>query len=243
MELNPNLPLIMRDLRIYDIESCHYTILKNKGYDLSHIDPEDKLGRNIIIGKMMRDNPRITSLLRTTTESIINDYININNVLEDDIVIRQYDGLILRRKLDVTNIGHIPLEQRQVLRIFISSINRKTYIAIDSNNEVKVKGVAYRYKAMDEIYKKLCLILDVTKPSLFTRLQKLKDEFYETENPELFGIPVKNGKFNIFLLGYGELEVSQSTLKIMDTDDVDRERYFKFYIEPFTKSIVYENVR
>ena len=59
----------------------------------------------------------------------------------------------------------------------------------------------------------------------------------------MFGIPVKTGKFNIFLLGYGELEVSQSTLKIMDTDDVDRERYFKFYIEPFTKSIVYENVR
>ena len=75
MELNSNLPLIMRDLRVYDIEACHYTILKNKGYDLSHIDPEDKLGRNIMIGQMMRDNPRITSLLRTTTESIINDYI------------------------------------------------------------------------------------------------------------------------------------------------------------------------
>jgi len=243
MELNPNLPLIMRDLRVYDIEACHYTILKNKGYDLSHIDPEDKLGRNIMIGQMMRDNPRITSLLRTTTESIINDYININNIEDDDIVIRQYDGLILRRKLDVTNIGHMPLELRQAFKIFISSIDRKAYIALDSNNELKVKGVSFKYKAMDVMYRELCLILDVTKASLFTRLQKLKDEFFETENPELFGIPVKNGKFNIFLLGYGELEVSHSTLKIMDTDDVDRERYFKFYIEPFTKSIVYENVR
>ncbi len=243
MELNPNLPLTMRDVLIYDIEACHYTILKNKGYDLSHVDPEDKLGRNIMIGQMMRDNPRITSLLRNTTESVINDYININNIKDDEIVIRQYDGLILTRQLHVTNIGHIPLEQRQVLRIFISSIDRRSYIALDSNNEVKVKGVSFRYKAMDEIYKKLCFMLDVNKNSLFTRLQKLKDEFFETENPELFGIPVKNGKFNIFLLGYGELEVSQSTLKIMDTDDVDRERYFKFYIDPFTKSIVYENVR
>lgn len=243
MELNPNLPLIMRDLRVYDIEACHYTILKNKGYDLSHIDPEDKLGRNIMIGQMMRDNPRITSLLRNTTESIINDYININNIEDDDIVIRQYDGLILKRKLDVTNIGHMPLELRQAFKIFISSINRRSYIALDGNNELTVKGVPFKYKAMNGVYRELCSMLNVTKPSLFTRLQKLKDDFFETENPELFGIPVKNNKFNIFLLGYGELEVSQSTLKIMDTDDVDRERYFKFYIEPFTKSIVYENVR
>jgi len=243
MQLNPNLPLVMRDVLIYDIEACHYTILKNKGYDLSHIDPEDKLGRNIMIGQMMRDNPRITSLLRGTTESIINDYININNIQDDEIVIRQYDGLILTRPLHVTNIGHIPLEQRQVLGTFVTSIDRKSYIALDNNKEVKIKGVAFRYKAMDEIYKKLCLMLDVNKNSLFTRLQKLKDEFFESENPVLFGIPVKNEKFNIFLLGYGELEVSQSTLKIMDTDVVDKERYFKFYIEPFTKSIVYENLK
>jgi len=243
MQLNPNLPLVMRDVLIYDIEACHYTILKNKGYDLSHVDSEDKIGRNIMIGQMMKENPRITSLLRGTTKSIINDYININNIQDDEIVIRQYDGLILTRPLHVTNIGHIPLEQRQVLRTFVSSIDRKSYIALDSNNKVTIKGVAFRYKAMDEIYRKLCLMLDVNKNSLFTRLQKLRDEFFESENPALFGIPVKNGKFNIFLLGYGELEVSQSTLKIMDTDDVDRERYFKFYIEPFTKSIVYENVR
>jgi len=243
MQLNPNLPLILRDVLIYDIEACHYTILNNMGYDLSHIDPEDKLGRNVMIGQMMRDNPRITSLLRGTTESIINDYINENNILENEIVIRQYDGLLLTRLLSVTNIGHIPLEHRDTLRMFVSSIDRKSYIALNSNNEVKVKGVAFRYPEMDNIYQKLCLMLDVNKTSLFTRLQKLKDEFYESEDPRLFGIPVKNGKFNIFILGYGELEVSQSTLKIMDTDDVDRDRYFKFYIEPFTKSIVYENVR
>jgi hypothetical protein len=243
MQLNPNLPFVMKDVLIYDIEACHYTILKNKGYDLSHIDPEDKLGRNIMIGQMMRDNPRITSLLRNTTESIINDYININNIKDNEIVIRQYDGLLLTRQMHVTNIGHIPLELRQVLRTFVCSIDRKSYIAIDGNNEIKVKGVSFHYKAMNEIYKKLCLMLDVNKNSLFTRLQKLKDDFFKTENPDLFGIPVKDGKFNIFLLGYGELEVSQSTLKIMDTDDVDREKYFKFYIEPFTKSIVYENVR
>lgn len=232
----------MRDVHIYDIEACHYTILKNKGFDLSDIDPEDKLGRNIAIGQMMRDNPRITSLLRNTTESVINDYINANSILEDEIVIRQYDGLILTRQIKTTNIGHIPLERRKTFDIFISSIKRNSYIAIDRERTLSVKGVAHQYDAMNEIYKQLCIAIDVNKNARFERLQKIKDEFFESDDPGLFGIPLKNGKFNIFLKGYGEIEVSQSTLKIMDTDDVDRERYFHFYIEPFTKSIVIESL-
>lgn len=232
----------MRDVHIYDIEACHYTILKNKGFDLSDIDPEDKLGRNIAIGQMMRDNPRITSLLRNTTESVINDYINANSILEDEIVIRQYDGLILTRQIKTTNIGHIPLERRKTFDIFISSIKRNSYIAIDRERKLSVKGVAHQYDAMNEMYKQLCIAIDVNKNARFERLQKIKDEFFELDDPGLFGIPLKNGKFNIFLKGYGEIEVSQSTLKIMDTDDVDRERYFHFYIEPFTKSIVIESL-
>lgn len=244
MQINPNLPLILRDVGIYDIEACHYTILKNKGFDLSHIDPEDKLGRNIAIGQMMRENPRITSLLRTTTESIINDYININNVHDDEIVIRQYDGLILTRQLQVTNIGHIPLERRKSFTHFISSIKRNSYIAlVEWERTVSVKGVAHQYKTMNEIYRDLCLTIDIiNKGYRFDKLQQIKDDFFNSDNPSLFGIPGKNNKFNIFLKGYGELEVSQSTLKIMDTDDVDKERYFHYYIEPFTKSIVIESM-
>lgn len=244
MQINPNLSLILRDVGIYDIEACHYTILKRRGFDVSNIDPKDKLSRNIAIGQMMKENPRITSLLRTTTESIIDDYINANGVQDDEIVIRQYDGLILTRQLKVTNIGHIPLERRKTFTHFISSIKRNSYIALVAwDNVVEVKGVAHQYKEMNEIYKELCLSIDVTKEARFKRLQEIKDRFFESDNPNLFGIPLKNEKFNIFLKGYGELEVSQSTIKIMDTDDIDKEKYFHFYIEPFTKSILIETMR
>ena len=243
MKLNSSLPFILRDVYIYDIEACHYNILKHKGFDVSKINFEDKLTRNITIGQMMRENPRITSLLRTTTESIISEYINNNNIKENDIIIRQYDGLILTCKMSVTNIGSIPLECKERLEIFISSIKRNSYIALTSENKVKIKGVPFRYQKIDDIYEKLCILLTKNKSSLFVGLQKIKDDFYNSTNSELFGIPTKDENYNIFLKGYGELTISKSTLKIMDTDDVDRERYFKFYIEPFTKSIVYENVR
>ena len=71
----------------------------------------------------------------------------------------------------------------------------------------------------------------------------IKDKFLSSTDPVLFGIPLKDNKINIFLKGYGEMEVSKQTLKIIDTDDIDKDRYFKFYIEPFTKSIVTEFVR
>ena len=243
MEVNKNLRLILRDLHLYDIKACHYTIMNNLGFDLKDIDPNDKLGRNIKIGQMMRDNPRITSLLRNTTEAIIDDYITKNKVQDDEIVIRQYDGIILTRLLEHTNIGHIPLERRKTYQKFIASIDRRKFIAIDNNFEISIKGISHRYKKMDSIYIRLCKLSDFSKDRMFFHLQKIKNEIFNSHDSELFGIPTKGDKLTIFLKGYGEIEISPSTLRIMDTEDVDREKYFKFYIEPFTKSIVFENVR
>ena len=101
----------------------------------------------------------------------------------------------------------------------------------------------FRYSNIDFIYKKICKLNFAKKGAIFRGLQKIKDNFFESEDPYLFGIPLKNGKYNIFLKRYGELQVSEQTLKIMGTDDVDKERYFNFYIVPFTKSITYEFVR
>lgn len=217
--------------------------MKNSGYDVSGIDESDKLGRNIIIGQMMRDNPKLTSLLRNTTESIINDYINKNKIKDYEIVIRQYDGLLLTRTLEHTNIGHIPLERRKTFQIFLSSIDRKKYIALDNNLEVEIKGIPYRYEQMDNIYKRLCKSLDMNRESLYRNLKNIKDEILTSNNNMLYGIPTKTGKYTVFLKGYGELEITSSTLKILDSDDIDKKKYFEFYIEPFTKSIVIETVR
>jgi hypothetical protein len=243
MKLNENLNLVLKDVFLYDIEACHYTILKNLGYDVSGIPYDDKFERNKKIGQMMRENPRLTSILRNKTESTINEYIMMNSISENDIVIRQYDGLILLKALRETNIGQIPLDLRKHFEIFISSVNRTRYIAQDSKGKTTIKGVPFRYKEMDAIYEKICKINFGNKSAIFKGLQRIKDDILNSSNPHLFGIPLKNEKFNIFLKRYGELEVSGPILNIMDTDDIDKQKYFDFYITPFTKSIVTEFVR
>jgi len=243
MKINPNLNLIMKDLYLYDIEACHYTIMKQLGLDISNLDKNDKTARNIAIGQMMKNNPRLTSVLRNTTKSIIDEYIRLNNIQDDEIVIRQYDGLILTRALTEGQIGNIALNRRKSYDIFICSIDRSKYISLDRNFHTSIKGVSHRYPKMDEIYTQLCKLNFGKKGAIFRGLQNIKDRFLNSNDTKLFGIPLKNGKFNIFITRYGEMQVSEQTLKIMDPDDIDKQLYFNFYIIPFTKSIVYEFVK
>ena len=243
MKINEKLRLILKDVYLYDIEACHYTIMKKLGFDLSGIDKNDKLKRNIQIGQMMRKNPKLTSTLRSTTNTLIDEYILRNNIQDEDIIIRQYDGIIITKRLHETNIQEIPLNMRRYFEIFIISHDRKMYIAYDNHKHVSIKGVPFRYERMDQIYKKICQINFANKTSIFKSLHKLKNEFMNSTDANLFGIPIKGDKYNVYLKGHGEIEVSKQTLKIMDTDDIDKQRYFNFYLTPFTKSIVIENVR
>ena len=218
--------------------------MQNLGLDMTGIEQENKIERNIQNGKMMRKNPKLTSLLRNTTKSIIDEYMRVNGITEDDIVIRQYDGVLLYKKLlRITDLKGIPLNIRKHFLVFISSIDRKKYIGLDSENKTSVKGVSYKYDGINQIYSQICKINFNNKETIFRHLQRIKDHMMTTNNAKMFGIPVGNDKFNIFLKGYGQVEVTQATLKIMDPEDIDRERYFKFYIEPFTKSIVVDFVR
>jgi len=244
MQINPSTKLVLRDVYLYDIESCHYSIMQNLGLDMTGIEVEDKLKRNIQIGKMMRRNPKLTSLLRNTTKSIIDEYIRVNDVTEDDLILRQYDGILLHKKrLRITDLKGIPLNIRKHFMIFISSIDRKRYIALDSEMKTTVKGVPFKYDEMNKMYEAICKINYTNKESIFRHLQRIKDHIMTTKSAKMFGIPVSDQKYNIFLKGYGQVEVTKATLKIMDPDEIDRERYFNFYIVPFTKSIVVDFVR
>jgi hypothetical protein len=238
MKINPDLKLIMKEVYVYDIESCHYTLMKMNGFDLEGIDPNDKLGRNIAIGKMMQKNPRLTEFLRSTTISLIDAYISANDINENDIVIRQYDGLLLTKLLHRNNIQEIPLNLRKTFDVFITSIDRNMYIAIDTIQNVSIKGIPFRYPHMDQVYKKVCQLNFGNKPGLFKGLEKIKRLILDSNDVNLFAIPTKNDKLSIFLRRYGEMEVSPGTVKLVDTDEIDKKRYFDIYISPFTKSIV-----
>jgi len=245
MDFNNNCKLFLSDIYVYDIRACHYRLLEKYNFDISILDKNNKMKRNIQIGKMMQTNPRLTSFLRKTTETIINNFIQENKIKDDEIILRQYDGIIITRPLRLISTNSIEPELRSIFQTMIISINKKSYIAFDNTkNETIIKGVSNNYSVIDSIYAKIVRINFVYKSSIFNSLQMIKDHFMSFTNPFFFCIPITGkDKYIIFLKDYGEIEISKQTSKIMDIEDIDKKRYFDFYIRPFTETIVNEFVR
>ena len=239
MNINKNCRLFLNNVYSYDISACHYNILKSMNFDISNIDRDDKLKRNIQIGILMRDNPRLTTLIRSTTESLIDEYILRNKISNDDIVIKQYDGFMSLKPLRVTTDQYMPIDLQSIYSVFIISLDRTKFIATDGN-KISIKGISHRYDEIDKMYKKVLFINYANKNSVFTSMQNIKDEILSSSNPLLYCIPSGENKFNIFLKQYGQFEVSDTIIKILDTSDIDRERYFDYYIQPFFDSVTVE---
>jgi len=238
MDINKKCNLFLRGVYLYDISSCHYVILEKLGFDVSKIDKNDKEKRNTQIGLAIRDNPRLGTALRSITTSTVDEYLKENNVSEDDVILRQYDGILVTKRLTITK-GHIPLDLQKFFDIFIISIDRSCYLGF-TYDSVTIKGVSNRYLRMDEVYKKLSRINYNSKESVFKGLEEVKKLIFNTDDIMLFCIESEEDKYSVMLKQYGEIEVSKSTAKLLDMNEIDRQKYFDFYLKPFTMSICKE---
>jgi hypothetical protein len=240
MEINRICKLFLKNVHLYDIISCHYIILKRIGYNINHIDKDDKKKRNIEIGIMMRDNPNLTTILRDTTAAIIDDCLLRNNIKDEDLILRQYDGFLITKTLRETNI-HFPLDLRAVYSQFIISSCRNMYVALTENgDEFTIKGMSHKYEAMSKLLEKLIKKSGSGNDTIFKTLAEIKDEVLFSNDPRLYAIPVKENTFSIMLKKYGQYQVSKSFMKILDTDDIDKEWYYNNYVRPFAESVVIE---
>lgn len=241
MDINKSCRLVLKDVHLYDISSCHYRILEGLGFDTSHIVKDDKLKRNTQIGLMMRDNPRLSKTLRDITNSTIDEYLTRNNIKENELILRSYDGFISTKSLQFTDL-YLPIEKRDYFERMIISSNRQSYIAKSFKSKYTIKGIQHRYDGMDLALSSLLEINLSNRVQIFRRLGQIKNRFLSINDPRLFCIPIGEGRFNVFLKSYGEAEVSESLIKILDTSDVDKLKYFDFYLRPFFESIIMENL-
>ena len=236
MKINKKSPLILRNLYVYDLEQCHLDILNKYQFDTSFVDMTDKTTRLISIGKFQRTNPKVTSLLRQTTNAIIDEYILRNSINDDDIVLRQYDGIILSVPLKKKPLDFMPLNLRNQFLIFISSIDKTKYIAFDGI-KTTVKGLSKKYDYIKKIYDQICRLNFSSKISVFKGLQKIKNDFYKNDNPWAFAIPIDDKKYMIIFKQYGGVYTKKNIIPMIDCEDIDIDYYFNYYLEPFMKSI------
>lgn len=238
MKINERCKLVLNNIYLYDIESCHYNILESLGYDVSNIDKSDKTKRNIQIGYLMKKYPNLINILRKITEATVNDFILRNKIIDGDIITRQYDGLLLS---PIKILDHeTSLKLRDVYTNFIISSDRTSYLAINNKNEIIAKGISNKYNQINNFYSKLLKINFISKESIFRSLQRIRDELINNEDPEIFCIQTSDQYYEINLLKYGKMKISETVIQMIDCDDVNKEFYFDKYLKPFFDSIVIE---
>ena len=105
------------------------------------------------------------------------------------------------------------------------------------NNNVTIKGISNRYEEMDKIYSDIIRINYNNKSIIFKALKEIKDKIVYSDNVNLYAIPVSEKYYSIFFKRIGQLPISTTAIRMIDTSDIDKERYFNMYIKPFTQSI------
>jgi len=235
MQINRSCDLVLTDIFEYDIRSCHYNLLNNVGWDMSQIPQDDKQARNIAIGKIQIGNPRLAKYLLEQTLGIVQYYIDKNNVKEDDIIVRLRDGVFLKCKLKDTSSSQ-PIEFKDIYSKMIISIDRKYFLLIGSDGNVKVKGVPN--KPIDTSFFTLFRNLNFSnKRSLTSGLESMRQVILKSDNIDWFTFK-KGDEYFVPLRGIGEIKIAKTGAKYLDDDEIDKNIIWEHYVWPFCQSIL-----
>lgn len=234
MKINSTCLLILKDLYFYDIKSCFPQLLSSINYPLE-TDLNDKVKRNIEIGKQQIDNKNLSSFLQASTSNLIEYYLSENNIPEDDIIVLQKDGFIIKQMLKVVNT-FIKMDFRNFIDFIIISHDRKKFLYI-ADNTVIVKGIVNKYSALDLIYNKFTYLDFYHKSRLFAQMEGIKDSLFNSMNKRLFMIEIEKD-YVIYTKKFGQIKISNENL--FKIEDIDKKKYYNHYFRTFIDSIFLE---
>jgi len=229
--------MFFRTVYVYDIEACHQNILRSLNIEID-LKGLEKLEKNIKIGKLQNIYPNLKDILRKITNSIIDVFKKENNVSEKEIIIQQYDGLISTRILKPMKVGNIKIFLREVYDYLIMShYNKTSYIAVNfSKNKYIFKGISNKYEEIEKYLTRLLNINFSDKSIIFEELKNIKENLINSQDIHDF-IIIKDNENFLILKKYGVVKISSTIKKMIDLKDIDKERYFDYYLLPFTKTI------
>lgn len=235
--INQNCALIQKDLYYYDIVSAFPTIMQNNNYDFGNLDLDDKKERNIFIGKQQIKNKGLSTYLNDSVKELTDFYLQYNEIDDEDVIFRQKDGFILKKLLPKNNL-YIEMKLRHMLSLMFIDVDRTKMIYFDENDNIHVKGVKYYYDKLNDVYSKFLHLNFYDKSVLCTQLQFIKNDFINSEDKLLFGINGDDIQYT-FILKNGK-NIRTYDPDFVDICDIDRIKYFNFYIKPFTDAIFRE---
>jgi len=238
--INQHCHLILRDLYYYDIVSAFPTILNNQNFDFGNVDLNNKMERNLFIGKKQIGNKNLSGFLNDSVNDLTDFYLQYNEIDDEDVIFRQKDGFILT-KLLTNNNAFIEMKLRHMLQLLIIDVDREKMIYFDEDGNLSVKGVRHYYKQLDTIYKKFYDINFYDKNILCIQLQNIKDACLNNKDISFYGIDEDDDGRMLFMYKNGKT-ICTKDIEFIEPEKIDRQKYFNVYFKPFLDSIFMEVV-
>jgi len=237
---NDEHPMVLSDVYDYDIERCYTTILKNKNLvDLLNIPKSEA---NILIGKIIKNNPAIYDILKNETKKIVKLFIQSNNIILDDLIYMERDGFLLTRFLKdniVINIDNdiYNIRLKNKYSIVIRSNEKHNNFLLLSDNNVRLKGIESKYKSIaieTFLFNNLKRIFNESnKVKKYNLIQKMIHDFFHTDDINLFAVSMDN-KVDIYcrdkLVSINKDYLSNSKASEFN---IDRKMYYGKLLYPF----------
>ena len=231
MKLNETCNLVLNNLYLYDFSKCYPRLLENINWDFQNVDLENKKERNIHIGTLQKNKQYMYSFLSDSVDNLINYYLEANNIKEDEIIISQKDGFILKKLINNTS-DFMELDFRGCIDGLIITPDRKKYLYWISE-DVSVKGISNIYDKLYDVYNLFKKLMFYNKKTLFGQLNFIKKTIFEKTDKKFFIIEIDNKK--LIQTNHGTVEIRNE--KDFSLKNIDKEKYFNHYFKEFLDSI------
>ncbi len=227
--------LIHKDLFLYDIQSAYPTILSKHHYDFKGVDLQNKKDRNIFLGIQQQGNENLSSFLLESVNNLIKFYLQSNNIEEDDIILIQRDGCILKKLLD-KNDEFIKIKFRSYIDFLIFTPDMQKFL-YSTDGDIVIKGVSHYYDNLNYYYQKFSNFNFYNKSTLFQQMHDFKIEFFNSNNKELFAIPSDDNSYTFFTYKGG---IKVKDFDYVNINKINKLYYFNHYFKDFLTSIFLE---
>jgi hypothetical protein len=232
MDINQTCDLIQTDLFSYDFKSCYYKLSESIYYDLEGIDKTNKAERNIALGKQQIDNPALQQFLADSADSLVDYYLFQNGILNDEVILKQRDGFIISRMLD-DNKSMMKIDMREHINLMIIALDRQKYITV-SRQGVSIRGMRNKYPGIEKVFDKFKKINLYNKKGLFKQLKRIKEDFFNEEDLDVFLIE-KGDKKLLMTKRMGLIEAKTGDI---NPKSIDKQKYYDMYIRDFIDPII-----
>lgn len=212
IETNPNITYAIGTIIAeYDIKrahpSCMYFIKGKEFYDKLISMP--KLDSNILIGKMIRDDPTLSNKIGEIKLKYFNEFCRVNNIKESNFISSTVDSMLIVNKKPmktqfengVINFRNKDGEYTSYVRLMYGREIEMLYDAM--SNDLKIKGINADYVQKNtpliRLIKQLFMLLESTNKmntsEVLRKTNYIRNKYINSKDPLMWANIFEGNKY------------------------------------------------